>query len=191
MKQLIENMIFDKRIIKLEDKVPVLKYLKENNFKFTLSHIEHQEFEMLKNKENWKAPLIKDYKGLIAGYSSNIKDEISIYFRQSGGLKISDNNSEIPGSFIIEDKRIIYDSTIPFYEERDRFVYFGNEFYTHMSMIDILKEELEFDKECLIYMGRIRNGCRYEVNLQKISKEELLEYAKDKEKCKTIKKTLY
>lgn len=100
-----------------------------------------------------------------------------------GGLKISDSKKNINGSFIIEDKRIIYNAIEPFYEERDAFVYgSGYEFYTTMSMLDILKEELNRKRQYLIYMGEKLNGYRFEEQFDEVSKNELLEYAQNCEK---------
>lgn len=128
-----------------------------------------------------------EYGNFIAGYGQLKGNN----FKSSGGLKISDPKKTINGSFIIEDKRIIYDAVQPFYEERDAFVYgSGYEFYTDMSMLDILKEELNRKRQYLIYMGQKLNNCRYEEQFDEVSKSELLEYAQNHEKGEYVLKKI-
>lgn len=69
---------------------------------------------------------------------------------------------------------------------------YGTEFYTDMSMLDVLKEELNRKRQYLIYMGEKVNGCKSESQFHEVSKEELLEYAQNREKGEySLKKRRY
>lgn len=186
MKEIIKNNVINYELIRIRQNTPVLEYLKKNNFSFRLKQVTSEMLEQLKNSSS----LIEmKYGDFIAGYGQLKSDN----FRSSGGLKISDSKEKVKGSFIIEDKRIIYDAFQPFYKERDSYVYmYGTEFYTNMSMLDILKEELKRKRKYLIYMGEKLNGYRLEDQFTEVSKDELLEYAQKHEKGEyVLKKRMY
>ncbi len=177
MKQIIEDRLIEYRVINLDSNTSTLDYLKKNNFSFNLRHVDHKTFESLQASNKI---IVVERKPLV-GYGK-LK---GTHFRQSGGLKISDPDERISGSFIIEDKRIIYEAGEPFYRERDSFVYFnGVRYYTEMSMLDILKEELNQERQYLIYMGQKfeKEKMCYIDQFEEVSKDELLEYAIDSEK---------
>lgn len=176
MKEIVKSNITNYELIKIRKNTPILEYLKRNNFSFRLKQV---SFEMLEQLKISDYPIDMEYGNFIAGYGHLKGND----FRSSGGLKISDSKKNINGSFIIENKRIIYYAIQPFYEERDTFVYgSGPEFYTSMSMLDILKEELNKKRKYLIYMGQKLNGYRLEEQFDEVSKSELLEYAQNSEK---------
>ena len=180
MKEIVKYNIINYELIKIRKNTPILEYLKRNNFSFRLKQVTPKTLEQLKISDNF---IDMEYGNFIAGYGQLKGND----FRSSGGLKISDPQENIRGSFIIEDKRIIYDVVQPFYEERDSFVYgSGPEFYTSMPMLDILKEELNRKRQYLIYMGQKLNGCRLEEQFDEVSKSELLEYAQNREKGEYI-----
>ncbi len=176
MKEIVKNNIINYELIKIRKNTPILEYLKRNNFSFRLKQVTPKILEQLKFSDNL---IDMEYGNFIAGYASLKGND----FRNSGGLKISDSKKNINGSFIIEDRRIIYYAIQSFDEERDTFVYgSGPEFYTSMSMLDILKEELNRKRQYLIYMGQKLNGYRLEEQFDEVSKSELLEYAQNREK---------
>ncbi len=55
-----------------------------------------------------------------------------------------------------------------------------------MSMLDILKEELNKKRQYLIYIGKKSKGYRSEEQFDEVSKSELLEYAQKPEKGEYI-----
>ena len=67
-----------------------------------MRHVDHKTFESLQASNKI---IVVERKPLV-GYGK-LK---GTHFRQSGGLKISDPDERISGSFIIEDKRIIYEA---------------------------------------------------------------------------------
>ena len=186
MKEIIKNNIINYELIRIRQNTPVLEHLKKYNFSFRLKQVSPELLEQLKNSDHL---IDMKYGNFIAGYG-RLKSES---FRSSGGLKISDSKENILGSFIIEEKRIIYDAFQPFYKERDSYVYmYGTEFYTEMSMLDVLKEELNRKRQYLIYMGEKINGCKTEFQFHEVSKEELLEYGQNREKGEySLKKRRY
>ena len=186
MKEIIKNNIINYELIRIRQNTPVLEHLKKYNYSFRLKQVSPELLEQLKNSDHL---IDMKYGNFIAGYG-RLKSES---FRSSGGLKISDSKENILGSFIIEEKRIIYDAFQPFYKERDSYVYmYGTEFYTDMSMLDVLKEELNRKRQYLIYMGEKVNGCKSESQFHEVSKEELLEYAQNREKGEySLKKRRY
>lgn len=177
MKQVLGPLIEDYKTILIRQNTPTLEYLKKHNTQFRLQQVNHEQFCMLQNHDK---VISMNYKNFIAGYGE-LKGN---HFRSSGGLKISDPEEKINGSFIIEGKRIIFDATCPFYQERDAYVYGGYIYYTEMSMLDILKEELNRKRKLLIYMGEELDKQKYRCNdlFEEVSKEELLEYAIDPSK---------
>lgn len=175
MKEIVKDNIINYELIKIRQNTPVLEYLKRKNFSFTLKQVPPETLEQLKISDN---PIDMEYGNLVAGYGPRKGNS----FRSSGGLKISDPNKSINGSFIIEDTRIIYCALQPFYEERDTIVYDGTVFYTSMSMLELLKEELNKRRQYLIYMGQKLNGYILEDQFVEVSKSELLEYAQTPKK---------
>lgn len=176
MKQIIEDRLIGYETINIEDNISVLDYLKEKNNTFTLNQVNVEMFELLKNS-NGKINVINSKK--FVGYSSLKKGSI---IGSSGGLKISDPEKNVNGSFIIEENRIIYDPLQPFYREYDCGVYRGKIYYTTMSLLELLKEELKANREYLIYMGtKIENPCSKEL-FDEVSGDELLQYALNPEK---------
>lgn len=186
MKEIVKNNTIDYELVRIRQNTPVLDYLKRNYFSFRLKQVSSEMLESLKKSSK----LIEmKYGDFIAGYGELKGND----FRSSGGLKISDSKENIKGSFIIQDKRIIYDALEPFYKERDSFVYmYGTEFFTDMSMLDILKEELNKKRQYFIYLGQKLNGYKMEAQFNEVSKDELLEYAQYPEKGENIlKKRMY
>lgn len=186
MKEIIKNNIINYEVIRIRQNTPVLEYLKRHYFSFRLKQVSPELLEQLKISDH---PIDMKYGDFIAGYGKLRGDD----FRSSGGLKISDSKKNIPGSFIIEEKRIIYDALRPFYKESASHVYTnGIEFITDMSMLDVLKEELKRQRQYLIYMGEKVTGCVPESQFHEVSKEELLEYAQNPEKGEySLKKRRY
>lgn len=178
MKQVIKNNIIEYETINIRQNTPTLEYLKERNHTFRLQHVNHEKFIEFQNATKW---VDVEHGNFIVGFAP-LKGN---HFRSSGGLKLSDPTKTINGSFIIEEKRIIYDAAEPFFEERDAFVYSnGPIYYTEMTMIDILREELKRKRRYLIYMGEEvdKKRPRYNDLFEEVSKEELLEYATNPEK---------
>ena len=182
MKEIIKNNIINYELIRIRQNTPVLEYLKRHYFSFSLKQVSPELLEQLKISDH---PIDMKYGDFIAGYGKLKRYD----FGSSRGLKISDSKENIPGSFIIEEKRIIYDALRPFYKER---YMEGTEFITDMSMLDVLKEELNRKRQYLIYMGKKVNGCVPEFQFHEVSKEELLEYAQNPEKGEySLKKRRY
>ncbi len=172
MKQILQNCYGSFKTINICESVPVLEYLKEQELhKFTIKQVNHNEFLDLQNAYTF----MDINRSPIAGYSP-LK---GTHFRSSGGLKISDAKEKINGSFIVEETRIIYDAMQPFFKERDAFVYGGNTYYTEMSMLGLLKEELQKKRQLLIYMGQKidRENCKSTELFEEVSEEEFLLYA--------------
>ena len=176
MEQIIENKLIGYETINIENNISVLDYLKERNNVFRINQVNIEMFELLKNSK--KIIDSVNSKNFV-GYRQLKKGS---KIGSSGGLKISDPENRINGSFIIEENRIIYDSLQPFYKEYDCGVYDGKTYYTTMSLLELLKEELKTNREYLIYMGtKIENSGSKEL-FDKVSQEVLLEYAINPEK---------
>ena len=173
MKEIIKNQTIYYESINVPENISVLKYLRETEHFFNLRYVSFDTFEKLKGAKG--IIYLKDRK-LLAGCSNPKGND----FKSSGGLKVSDPDKIIVGSFIIQEDRIIYDARCPFYEERDSFVYTnGREFYTTMSMKEILLEELEIKRQYLIYLGKRLENKRYVDDFEEVSRKEFLEYITD------------
>lgn len=179
MKQIIENKSGRYEVIEIDDDTPILQYLKERNRVFKLQRVNHETYEFLKKIEG--DYYLQDRGKPIAGFA-RLKGNS---FSSSGGLKISDSEEIISGSFVIQDDQIIYEAGAPFFRERDSFVYTnGNTYFTEMSMLDLLKEELQIKRKYLIYMGKKLEMKPYKCEdiFEEVSAEEILEYATNPEK---------
>ena len=184
MKEIIKNQTIYYESINVPENISVLEYLRESEHSFNLRYVSFDTFAKLKSAKG--IIYLKDRK-LLAG-CSDIKGN---HFKSSGGLKVSDPNKNIVGSFIIQNDRVIYDARCPFYEERDSFVYTnGREFYTTMSMKEILFEELEIKRQYLIYLGNRLENKRFVNDFEEVSRKEFLEYITDKENGRLILKTM-
>ena len=165
-------------IVDIPENEVVIEYLKK---------IEPYGFKIIKIDEETRDEILsynklknfpKDNNNSIVGYARNYKDGGN--FRASGGLKLSSKKYE--GTFIIEDKRIVYDPTRRFYEERDAFVYshsIFNNFYTTSSMEKLLLEELRLNRKIFIYRGEklINKPKMYVPDLLQVTEDELLDYS--------------
>ncbi len=172
----------------------VLEELKKLGTCFVLHQVTPEQFEKLKNKTTYDSEdLLCEYPQ-ISGYHDGYKDNDGHgNFKRSGGLKLSNNT--ILGSFIIEKKRIIYNPKWRFFEERDSFIYsygFNSRIYTTMSMEELLKDEFQKPRDCLLYLGmdKIPNTYRFSDSFEKVNEEELLSYATDIEKGQALIKRM-
>lgn len=151
-----------------------------------MRQVDHETYELLKKIEEYC--YLEDRGKPIADFA-RLKGNS---FESSGGLKLSDSKEMIGGSFVIQDDQIIYDSGIPFFKERDTFVYTnGADFYTEMSMVELLKEKLQIKTKYLIYMGKKVevNPYRCEDIFEEVSAEEMLEYATNPGKGQYVLRT--
>ena len=135
MKQIMEDKLIEYSTINIRVNTPILDYLVKNSTRsFRVYRVSSSSFAKLQGTDR-----IIDIpeKEMITGYAPFHEKRD---FRSSGGLKISTEN--IRGSFVIDQKRIIYDPLIRFYEERDSYVYSnGKDYYTTMSAKDLLLKE--------------------------------------------------
>lgn len=175
MKEILQNCYGHFETIKIEENISILEYLKElEKYRFILKQVNHEQFLELQNANKFMEIVCNP----VAAFST----AKGVNFRSSSGLKISDPTEKVNGSFIIEEERIIFDAFQPFFEERDAGRYSGLSYYTEMSMLDILKEELNKERKLLIYMGQELNGVHFNDLFEEVSKEEFLEYAINPEK---------
>lgn len=175
MKQILENCYGSFETINIRQNTPTLEYLKEREkYRFVLKKATHEQFIELQNATKFMDIKCKPMVAFAPLKGNN--------FRSSGGLKVSDPDKKIGGSFIIEEQRIVYDAMQPFYEERDADVYNGCTYYTEMDMLTLLKEELNQKRKLLIYMGQEKNGVHFNDLFEEVNKEEFLEYVINPEK---------
>lgn len=175
MKQIIKNELIQYQALSIENNTSVLDFLvKDCSFNFVLQKVESALFKRMLNNPN--ELLYLEYQSFIAGYNPNCRDDS---YRSSGGLKLSDENEKVLGSFSIFPDKVIYNPfSVFFHKERDCFVYFGTHYYTTMSMIEILREVLD-DKDLLVCLGNDYKHLNYVPILEKISREEMVAYATD------------
>lgn len=176
MRQILKDNVINYELINIPENISILEYLKSNNSSFRLRYVDINMFDMLKNANG---PIYMEHVNYVAAYHKKSGTED---FRRSIGLKVSDHTKSICGSFIIEDERIIYEAGEPVFEERDFGKYSSLNYYTTMSMKDILIEELKKKRKLLIYMGEKLEGVHYTHLFEEVSKDELMEYATNPEK---------
>ena len=165
-------------IVDIPENEVVIEYLKKlSPFPFEVINISDETRNRILSLSK-----LKEFPGkhddIIVGYVNGYKTEND--FRSSGGLKLS--SKTIDGSFIIEEERIIYDSTRRFYEERDSYRYSSSplcNFYTTSSMEELLLDELKLNRKLFVYRGEklINKPKMYVPDLLQITEDELLDYS--------------
>ncbi len=179
MNQIIKYNYVEYKTINIKNNTSTLKYLQDHNFTFRLQQLDPQIFAQIQHTSE----LFKlRNENLLAGYA-NIS---SNHLKEAGGLKLSDPQGIIPGTFIIEETEIIYNPRIHFYEERDTFVYNGLTYYTPKNLTDLLKEELFKKRKYLIYLGEKLQNYDYIPQFEEVSAEELISYDENQDKGEAI-----
>ena len=92
---------------------------------------------------------------------------------------------------MIEEDKIIYTPVVKFFDERDCFVYARRDFYTTISMPEVLEPELNFAHQFLIYRGEELKGLTPTPVFENVSRSEMMEYAINPEKGNDAYQKLY
>lgn len=172
MKQIIKNNRIDYETLTIHENTRVLEYLKQDTYSsFLLQHVSEEDFQLLQKTDDSLNLYANPY---IAGYNSY----------QQGNLKLSSENADIMGTFVLDDEKIIYMPQSKFSDERDFYIYSGVEYYTTMTMSEILEEELAIDRKFLIYMGEEVRGYTPCPIFEEVSRDEMVEYAINPDKGK-------
>ena len=183
MRQIIKYNTINYETLHIREDQRVLDVLKQDAFcQFRLQRVSPFQFMKFQEAERKEEILDFYYNRYIVGYNPFVKGDS---FRSSGGLKISSDEDDFIGSFVIDNERIIYTPLCKFYEERDSFVYSGTDYYTTMTMPEIVAEELIENRKFFIDMGEELRGFTPCPVLEEVSSVEMLEYATDPSKGKT------
>jgi len=190
MIEIIKNDLIHYETITIPDGVQILERLKENTrFEFTLKRVSIPEFDRIKKAQETDQLLDHLVTCPIVGYNPFVKGDNA--FQSSGGLKLSSDQKEVLDSFVIEEDRIIYTPVVKFYEERDCFVYSRRDFYTTISMPEILEQELHFNRECLVYRGEELKDLRFRPIFDSLTCDEMMEYATNPAKGEEAYQKIY
>ncbi len=183
MTEIIKNDVICYETLNIPDGKRIIDCLqKDTIWQFRLLRVSHEEFERIQKAQK-EDKLLGHYDACpIVGYNPTIKGEHG--FQSSGGLKLSSDDKDILGSFVVEEDKIIYTPSCKFYEERDCFVYSKTDYYTTLSMPEVLEQELMEKEQFLIYMGEQLNGLRYENIFESVSRSEMMKYAVNPDKGK-------
>lgn len=100
------------------------------------------------------------------------------------GIKISDPNGKIFGSFNVFDGKIIYSPIFPrFYEERDNIKFAKDTYFTTMTFEEIMKSQIDLATEFYLHTGNymtLKDIIKYgDYILDKISKDQMLDFVYD------------
>lgn len=174
--EIIKNDVINYTVVSIPENRSILEHLKKDvKWQFRLQRVSDEQF--LRFQKALKEEKLLDFRSsdcYIAGYNPFTKGNS---FLSSGGLKLSSDEEEFTGSFVIENDRIIYTPLCKFYEERDAFVYSKTDYYTTISMPQLLEQELTSDREFLIDMGEEMVGLIPKPVLVPVSCSEMMEYA--------------
>ncbi len=190
MIEIIKNDVISYETIHIPNGKRILECLKENTrWQFTLERVSPSMFQKIKRAQALGELLDRYDACPIVGYSPNVKGDYD--FQSSGGLKLSSDQEKILGSFVIEEDKIIYTPIVKFYEERDCFVYSRRDFYTTISMPEILKQELCSNRQCLIYRGEEIKNLTFRPVFESVSQSEMMEYATNPSKGEEAYQKIY
>lgn len=172
MKQIIKNNRIDYEMLNIYEDTRVLDYLRrDTSYSFLLQYVPEEIFQKLQITEDLLH--LYDYP-YIAGYCSG----------GSGQRELASENKDIRGTFKIDEEKIIYTPEYKFSEIRDFYIYRGVEYYTTMTMPEILEEELTIDRKFFIDMGQeLRDYTPFPV-FEEVSRSEMMEYAVNPDKGK-------
>lgn len=190
MLEIIKNDVINYESIYIPEGESIVSHLKQNTrWQFKLYRVSHAEFDRIKKAQE-KDELLDHVDACpIVGYSPNVRGNYG--FQSGGGLKLSSDRKDILGSFVIEEGRVIYTPISKFYEERDAFVYSKRDFYTTLSMPEILEQELVLGQQAFIYVGDEYKYLEYFPILESVSQSEMMEYATSPEKGKAVLQKIY
>ena len=109
-----------------------------------------------------------------------VKEEVQRGIRYAG-IKISDPNGKIFGSFNIGDGKIIYSPIFPhFYEERDNIKFANDNYFTTMTFEEIMQRQIDLAAEFYIHTGNymaLKDVAKYgDYIFEEISKDQMLEF---------------
>lgn len=188
----------------------IIGALRENYNSFVIYNLPNEQFELSKKRKfvsrgdtkKSRYPSIYPHP-LIAGYRNDCNGRIGVNY--SNGLKLS--GEEFLGSFLILNDKIIYDPRLKFYEEQEAIRYFSSDsscgnatIFSDRTAVDLLEEEIRKreepsfkDYEYSLYCGpyTAETGYRTASLVHKVSADELLSYATDKEKGYQLLKKIY
>lgn len=110
-----------------------------------------------------------------------------------GGIKLSDPFGRIPGQFDIRDHVITYSPIFPlFYKQRDLCKFANDAYFTTMTFEEIIMNQINNGVEYYVHTRNFRSLqelTQYGAHiLEKISKEQMIEFIIDHEKGKEILK---
>ena len=187
MIEVIKNDVICYETIHIPKGESIVTYLRENTrWQFRLQRVSSQEFDRIKKAQE-KETLLDRYDACpIVGYSPIVMGDYG--FRSCGGLKISSDEEDILGSFVIEEDKVIYTPEVKFYDERDSYVYSRRDFYTMVSMPEVLEPELS-NRQMLVYRGEELGDFR--PIFESISQNEMMDYAIYPEKGKEAYQKIY
>lgn len=175
MTKIIENQGFLFNAINISQNESVIDYLKSTNNGFVLKHVDHRIFDAMQVNRFTSNSFLSFISNNIAEYSKYYIEENSI----ASLLKIEDNE-KIFGSFVIEEDKVIY-SPYSLAIKHDRLAYSQICYYTTMSMYELLIDTFRTKDyiEYLLFAGATTNSKDI---FQTSSKEEILDYATNREK---------
>lgn len=190
MIEIIKNDVIAYESILISEGESIVTNLKENTrWQFKLNRVSPLEFDRIKKAQEKEELLDRYHACPIVGYSPTVNGNYS--FQSSGGLKLSSDEENILGSFVIEEDKIIYTPVAKFFEERDCFVYARRDFYTTLSMTEVLEPELNFAHQFLIYRGEELKSGMFMPILENVSRSEMMEYAINPEKGNDAYQKIY
>ena len=190
MIEIIKNDVINYESIYIPEGESIVSHLKQNTgWQFKLQRVSHAEFDRIKKAQEQDELLDCVDACPIVGYNPDVRGDYG--FQSGGGLKFSSDRKDILGSFVIEEGRVIYTPISKFYEERDAFVYSRRDFYTTLSMPEILEQELVLGRQAFIYVGDEYKYLEYFPILESVSQSEMMEYAINPEKGKAVLQKIY
>ena len=131
-------------------------------------------WEFRKKCGTWDNPIMK------MGGCNLRKEEMDKGLRY-GGIKMSDPEGKIMGSFDIRDGIMTYSPIFPpFYQERDLIKFANDIYFTTMKFEEIMMQQLNHVSDFYVHIGYyetvkelVKNG-RYK--LEKVSKDQMVDF---------------
>lgn len=139
------------------------------------------DFNDLKSLKKFRNDCLKWNSPLQEMGGCNLQPNIQKGDIRYSGIKISDPNGKIFGTFNINNGKIIYSPIFPrFYEERDNIKFAKDIYFTTMTFEEIMYRQINLAREFYVHTDNymsvkeiLKNG---EYIFEKISKDKMIEF---------------
>lgn len=165
--------------------------------RFFLNYISPEEltnydFTNVESLKSFRERCVYGNSPLILMGGCNLNDDHVEKGLRYSGIKLSDPEGKIRGTFDRHGDVLTYSPIFPFfYEERDLCKFARDRYFTTLTFEELVMREIEYAKEFYLHTGRYdtareigKHGTSYK--MEKITKNEMIEFTRDSEKGENV-----